>query len=312
VSGAGYFIYQHTFYNTTIPLEEFVIQIKTYLFKTSWILPLLIGLTLLNWFLEIFKWQVLVNRIQKISLFEACKQSLSSHTLSLLTPFKLGEYAGKSLYFSKDKRKKIWLLNLGGNSTQLLMTLIFGLIGLVYFIINFEVSIHPHKLRNIAYLIALIILFIFGGVTITKAYQKGNYYKRLVQFYKRQSKQKLGLIILLSFLRYLVFSHQFYFLLLIFGVDITYTTALLSIFTMYFLATMLPTINLFDFVIKGSVAIYLFSFLGVDELIIISISMLMWLLNFALPAIVGSYFVLSFKTEKKYSNEKIKTDLKGI
>ena len=312
VFGAGYFIYQRVFHSSSISFEIFVIQIKVYLLKTNWIIPLLISMTLINWYFEILKWKLLVNTFQNISFIEAARQSLSSHTLSLVTPFKLGEYGGKALYYSKNKRNKIWLLNLGGNSIQLFMTVVFGCIGLVYFISNFEVHIHPHKLRTTACFLALIVLLLFGGSKMTNHHQKGTFFKRLVFFLKKQSNRSLNSLILLSLLRYLVFSHQFYFLLLIFGVDISYTTATMLIFTMYFLATMLPTINLFDFVIKGSIAIYLFSFLNIEGLSIISISMIMWLLNFSLPAIIGSYYIFTFKTGNKYSNNQSKTDLKSV
>ncbi len=312
VFGAGYFIYQRVFHSSSISFETFVNQIKVYLFKTNWIMPLLIGMTLINWFFEILKWKLLVNTIKKIAFFEAARQSLSSHTLSLFTPFKLGEYGGKALYFQKHQRNRIWLLNLGGNPIQLFMTLFFGIIGLAYFINTFEVNIHPHKLRRIVYALVMIIVLIFGGVKVTNRNQKGNYYKRLLSFLKKQSNRSLGVLISVSLLRYLIFSHQFYFLVLIFGIEIPYTTAMMLIFTMYFLATLLPTINLFDFVIKGSIAIYLFSFLNIEGISIISISMIMWLLNFALPAIIGSYYILTFKTGNKYSNNQFKTDLKGV
>lgn len=312
IFGAGYFIYQRTFYNSELAVETLFIQVKKFLFKSSWIIPTLIGMTLINWLLEILKWKVLVNTIQKISFLEATRQSLSSHTLSLLTPFKLGEYGGKALYFQKDKRNKIWLLNLGGNFMQLVMTLFFGMIGFVYFINTYEVAIHPHKLRTIAYVLAMLLLVLFGGAKVSSKNQKGNYYTRLLAFLRKQSYKNLGVLLLLSFLRYMLFSHQFYFLLLVFGIEIAYTTAMMLIFTMYFLATMLPTINLFDFVIKGSVAMYLFSFLQVDETSVISIATIMWLLNFALPALMGSYFVLVFKTDVGSYINKGEADLKSI
>lgn len=311
VFGAGYFIYQRTLYNSEIAIDKLLIQLKTYLFKTSWIIPLLFSLTLINWVLEILKWKLLVNTIQRISFLEAAKQSLSSHTLSLVTPFKLGEYGGKALYFQKNRRNKIWLLNLGGNFTQLVMTLFFGIIGLVYFINTFEVPIYPHKLRSLAYIFAMLILVFFGGASITRKNSKHNYYTRLITFLRKQSYQSLGLLLFLSLLRYLVFSHQFYYLLLVFGVEISYITAMMTLFAMYFLATLLPTINLFDFVIKGSVAIFLFSFLQINETSIISIATLMWLLNFALPAFIGSYFVLAYKTDNGRYDKKVEADLKN-
>jgi hypothetical protein len=64
---------------------------------------------------------------------------------------------------------------------------------------------------------------------------------------------------------------------------------------MYLLASVVPTISLFDVVIKGSIAIFLFSYVRVNELTILSITTIMWLLNFAIPSIFGSYYVLNFK-----------------
>ena len=99
----------------------------------------------------------------------------------------------------------------------------------------------------------------------------------------------------LSVIRFVIFSHQFYFLLLIFGVEITYSLALATIFSMYFLASIVPSIHLMDVAIKGSVAVVLFGKLGVNQWTIVSITTLMWLLNLVIPVLIGSLFVLKFK-----------------
>ena len=65
--------------------------------------------------------------------------------------------------------------------------------------------------------------------------------------------------------------------------------------SMYFLASIIPSIFLFDVVIKGSVALYLFSLIGINELVILSIVTCMWILNFVTPSIIGSFYVLHFK-----------------
>ena len=102
-----------------------------------------------------------------------------------------------------------------------------------------------------------------------------------------------------SSIRYLIFSHQFYFLLLTFGVGESYFTLMYLIFTMYIIASFIPSISLFDWAIKGTVAIYIFNFISVPEITIVIITMLMWILNFAIPSIIGSYYVLNFKLPKK-------------
>lgn len=129
-----------------------------------------------------------------------------------------------------------------------------------------------------------------------------NYNKRFAQWRERFSKQfdfitkKLNVLIFgLSLLRYVIFSHQFYFLLIVFDVEISYWLALQAIAGMYLISSMIPMLSLFDFVVKGSVAVTIFSLLGVSPLIILTITTLMWILNFVLPAILGSYYVLTFK-----------------
>ena len=54
-------------------------------------------------------------------------------------------------------------------------------------------------------------------------------------------------------------------------------------------------LSLFDVVLKGTVAVWVFSYFNIEPLTILSITTLMWIFNFVLPAIIGSYFVLTFK-----------------
>ena len=101
--------------------------------------------------------------------------------------------------------------------------------------------------------------------------------------------------IFLAVCRYLVFSHQYYFLFLAFDVNLPYFTLMATIAGVYFLASSLPTFQFLDFAVKGSVAVYFFGILGVNEWIVIFISTLMWFLNVVLPVVIGSYYVLNFK-----------------
>jgi hypothetical protein len=84
----------------------------------------------------------------------------------------------------------------------------------------------------------------------------------------------------------------------IFHIELGYLEAMSIITSMYLLASIVPSVFIFDVVIKGSVAVYLFSLAGINDVIILAIIMLMWLLNFVFPSIIGSYFVLQFKLPK--------------
>jgi len=298
IFGAGYFIYNRIATEDLFQSKELLALIKDTLFKDRKTISILLSFTLLNWFFEILKWQTLVSSVKNISFYKALFQSFSSHTLSIITPFKAGEYGGKALFYNKSLQKKILLLNLVGNLAQLLLTISLGTLGLVFFITHFNITISPHKIRRIGYVIAFLILAIFSTKNKFTSKKEG-YYQRIIGFFKNLSFSVKSKIFCYSCIRYVIFSHQFYYLLIVFHVEVPYLTAMMLIFSMYFIATMLPVFSLFDFVIKGSIAMYLFSFVKADDTTIIIISTIMWILNFALPALVGSYFILIFKPKYK-------------
>uniref|UniRef100_UPI001E5CDCA2 lysylphosphatidylglycerol synthase domain-containing protein n=1 Tax=Confluentibacter lentus TaxID=1699412 RepID=UPI001E5CDCA2 len=241
------------------------------------------------------KWQYLVSEIKKIKFKTALQQSLGALTVSLLTPNRIGEYGAKAIFYNKEFRKRILLINLMSNVMQMSTTCIFGVIGFWFFTSKYALKLDYYKLT----LGLLFIIFAFSlGAYIMKKSKftiKGFSLEKLKVFIKIFNKKTIFLGFLFSLIRYLVFSFQFYFLLHIFKVEISYLNAMMVISSMYFLSSIIPTISFFDVVIKGSVALYLFSFVGVDELVILNITTLMWLLNFVLPSLVGSYFVLNFK-----------------
>jgi hypothetical protein len=86
---------------------------------------------------------------------------------------------------------------------------------------------------------------------------------------------------------------------LAFDVQLPYLILMATIATVYFLASSLPTFQFLDFAVKGSVAVYFFGLLHVNEWIVIFISTLMWFLNVVLPVLIGSYYVLNFKSKWK-------------
>lgn len=290
ITGSFYFIYQKLMVNNTVSKDAFYSSLALVYNSGFLLITFILCLSLSNWLLEILKWQILVSTHQTISFKTAAKQCLSALTVSLLTPNRIGDYMAKALYYSKNQTKTILKLNAIGQFSQLFITLIFGGLGLLYlhYEFGFVASINPFLLLIFMGLL-LLVIFMFKA-----------------QFYKHRAKQLFCAIkpsimfntLLISLLRYLIFSHQFYSLMLIFNLQINYFMSMMAIFCMYFLASVVPTFSLFDWAIKGSVAVFVFSFLGVNALTILEISLLMWMLNFALPALWGSVFVFQFKTAK--------------
>ncbi len=285
--GAGYFISVRLLESQDLKETVFYNMLKNLMIDNKLIFVLVLGLSFTNWLLEIFKWQTLVNTLQKISFKTAAKQCLSALTASLLTPNRLGDYVAKSLYFGKNKTKKIIVLNAVGHGLQLGVTMVFGILGLIYLPINYPIRLSPN-IKVIILILALVVLAL--SLKIGRIWLK-----KLLDFYKNKRSKYFLKIGILSVGRYLIFSNQYYILLLLFGLQTNYFTSMMAIFSMYLLASILPSLSLTDWVIKGSVAVFIFGFLKVSALLVIQVSLLMWLLNFALPAIIGSFYVIKFK-----------------
>ena len=298
VAGAFYFIYHKLTSNPEINFSEFVSFLsKNEIFSLKNILLLLL-LTFFNWFFEILKWKNLVSVIKNISFFESMEQSLGALTASLFTPNRIGEYGAKIIYYSLEFRKRILLLNLLGNMVQMIVTSSFGIIGILVFVNTYDVDIPFNKLS----LLLLVIVFITGILLLNfrdRDFKIKGFSLQKIKDFIIQLRTKIHILnFLFSVIRYFLFSFQFYLLLRFFKCNIGYFDAMVIITSMYLLVSIIPTIFLIDVVVKGGVAVYLFSFLNVNELTILSVITIMWILNFVLPSIFGSYHVLNFNWNK--------------
>jgi hypothetical protein len=258
--------------------------------------------SVLNWVFEILKWQHLVSSFTKISFLEAAKQSLGSLTASIFTPNRIGEYGAKALYFDKKKVKKIVFLNFIGNSSQMLVTTFFGILGFaISSIVSSETMIWNHFKFSMLHLqfLVLFLLVVFLIFRFRKVMIYGLSLQKIIEAIRKLSIGFHVTTLQFSILRYLIFAHQFYFLLLIFDCEISYSLALATVFIMYFLASIIPSIHLMDVAIKGSVALFLFGKLGFPEWKVVTITSVMWLFNLVIPVVIGSFFVMKYQPNVK-------------
>ena len=282
VGGAFYFIYNQLANNDKLDWEKFIILFKKNQSVAG--ISFILLLSVLNRFFEILKWQNLVSHLHEISVAEASKQVLGALTAGLFTPNGIGEYAGKALFFEKAKAKKIVFLNLICNGIQMILSIVFGTIGL--------------WILGYGFWVLVILISVFGfwllAFGLKKFKIKGYSIEKLIAKINEIPKTIHQKNIFLAVCRYLVFSHQYYFLFLAFDVDLPYLTMMATIASVYFLASSLPTFQFLDFAVKGSVAVYFFGILGVNQWIVVFISTLMWVLNVVLPVIIGSYYVMNY------------------
>ena len=287
VGGAFYFIYNQLAHNDKL---NWVLFVEKFNKNKSFLgIIFLLLLSVLNRFFEILKWQNLVSYLHKITLFEATKQVLGALTAGLFTPNGIGEYGGKALFFEKSQAKNIVFLNLICNGIQVIISILFGLLGLWY--LGFG--------KWVFLLLTIVLGFGILGFGLKKVRIKGYSIEKILSKINEIPEKIHRKNSYLAVCRYLIFSHQYYLLFLAFDVQLSYFTLMATIAAVYFLASSLPTFQFLDFAVKGSVAVYFFGLLGVNEWIVIFISTLMWFLNVVLPVLIGSYFVLNFKSKWK-------------
>jgi len=293
VGGAFYFIYSQLANNDKLDWKKFLELLDKK--KSFFGIVFILSFSFFNRFFEILKWQNLAQIIQKISLSQATEQVLAALTASIFTPNGIGEYGAKALYFEKSQAKKVVFINLICNGIQMVLTIIFGFLGLLYFNYKFSVVSTNTILVVLAISgITLIVLFTIKKITI-KGYSLDKLFKKVNEIPKKIHQKN----ILLAVFRYLIFSHQYYFLFLAFDVNLPYFELMATITSVYFLASSLPTFQFLDFAVKGSVAVYFFGILGINEWIVIFITTLMWFLNVVIPVLIGSFYVFNFKSRWK-------------
>lgn len=296
VLAALFFIAYKLTSNEQLNFNYFVAKLHEYKVFSVLNLAILLLLTFLNWLFEIKKWQKLSSALKSNTVRKATNESLASFTAAIFTPSRIGEYGAKSLYYPRSDRKKVIFLNFVGNMTQLLVTFIFGIFGLIYFL--FHVTL-PFTGMNIGLIIALLFspFYIYWLARRFNLRIKGYSLRKLEKSFKKIPSEIQWKTLYYAVLRYIIFTHQFYFLLLVFNVQLPYLLVISAVFSTYFLASLIPTMIIFDAVIKGGFGVWIFGFLGVQEIVVLVIVLAVWILNFGLPALMGSYYVLRYKPQ---------------
>ena len=255
------------------------------------ILIIILLFSVINWMTEIKKWQVLVNSFKKISFLEATIQTLTSHSMSLFTPYKTGDFAWKLMYFNKTNTKKILYLNAVNNLSIAVFTYIFGIVALVYLFLYHNLEILKFK-NNLTFWVFMVLI-----VMATTSYLLIPYLKKIIKKHQLDLQIDYKSVGILALFKYLIFSHQFYVLLIFFNVSLPYSIAISGIFSVYIISSLFPILSIADVVVKGSVAILIFSQLSVEPEKIITITTLLWLFNFLFPSLIGGIMILTNNTK---------------
>ena len=324
------FIYQQIFYKHDLYQ---VYQSFLSSFNNSWFIYIAIFLLVmmfLNWALEAIKWRLLISKIEQISWYKSFKAVLSGVAVSSFTPNRVGDYFGRVFILEKANRIEGVFITILGSMSQLLVTFTVGTTSLyIMFVVYPETLLNYFNIPEYLYVYFLwggVVLVLGANILVTLLFLnisvllslsnrlKGKLVEKLTSYIHVLSAyalRELLTVILLSLLRFIIFSTQLYLLLRLFSVELPYFEAMMIIAVIFFVMTMIPTVAITELGIRGSVSLFLIGLYFGNPLElpsslslgIIAASTTLWIINLAIPALVGAIFVFNLKFFRKARDE---------
>lgn len=243
----------------------------------------------LNLLLEAHKWRLLVAKLQKISIKTAFRSLLVGHTGGFATPNRLGEYPMRASCLQKEVRLSAVAMGFVGSFVQNFIITICGLVALCFFSGNIGFSASFWLLSGASVAISFLIFFFLPDIATKILSKKPN--PRFVNFWQSAaafSHSEILKLVTITFVRYAVFSFQFFLMLHFCGVELLPMVALVAIPIVYLCVTYTPSIAISEAVVRSSYAVIIVGCYSENIVGITLAGILIWLLNTAIPMIVGS------------------------
>lgn len=262
-----------------------------------WSALVLVGvLMVLNWGIEAVKWRGLVRDVERPGLGRSFLAVIAGTSIGLVTPNRVGEFAGRVLFLRPEHRVQGSFATLLGSIAQFVITVLGGTLLLflgsagapaVYGIPLWEL------VKWSALLIGLGTVFLyFSPGALERVFLAVPFlrrYERHVHVLAVFDRLRLISVLGLSALRYVVFTFQFA-LLLVYVAGVEWNNALAAVPLIFLVTTLVPTTALTELGVRGSVAEGLVT--GGEPTGVVVASIIVWVVNIVIPAIAGSLILL--------------------
>jgi hypothetical protein len=263
---------------------------------------LVILLMLINWSIEAIKWRSLLASVENVGFFHSLRAVFSGVTVSFYTPNRVGEFAGRILHLEPEHRFRGALATFVGSTAQVMVTFQAGLAALIIFRERIfgesfsDLLLYP----ALAIIVLLPLLWLqiprYAHLRVMSAMLQR--YPHYLEVFEHYSRQQLIGIYLLSGMRYVVFCTQQFLLLQIAGFTGSWFLSLGLSALSFLLITIIPSIALGELGMRGGVNLFVFSPYFDNSSAILFSTFLLWIINLALPAIIGAAALLFIRIKK--------------
>jgi len=249
-------------------------------------------LVFINWGIEWMKWIKMIDLIQLKNkksnwvLF----QSFSAGIISgVLTPNMLGNFIGRLYYFNRENRPAITLGTMLTNYSQFFASILFGVLSIVFLEetpLEIELNLYLYSLLT---LVLLLLLFPYYYIEKTRisVFHKKNSLRLFFSFISKNIFFRTQ-ILTLSIIRHFIFTLQFWLILNTFENTFNLET-FFWIWQVFFWTTLIPSLWLGKLFIRESVALIILTNVGFGEIEVLSSSILLWIINLALPSVFSLF-----------------------
>lgn len=273
----------------------------------SLLLFMVLLIMLVQWLLEAKKWQVMLSPEHPVKLSEAFRMILSGIALSIATPNRMGEFAGRVMHLPSGQRLQGTAFTVIGNFAQLIVTCMAGSIALCMEWKDQHLYPTGKGLQAIQSLLlwATPLTIIFFILLYFKSGLVFNWILSLRMLGK--FRDKLGAlatvpnhillrVLLLSSLRFAFFILQYWLLFKLTntGIDLGDTFTGISIMLLWL--AIVPTFSFLELGLRWEFALLLLGSLTENTLGIAVSVTAVWLINLMLPAAVGAIGLLRYRS----------------
>ena len=271
-----------------------VYELRSLLRNLSYSKLILLGIAMMllipNWLLETYKLKwVLMQQSKSAPFFTCLKGVLTGVTLGIVTPARLGEYAGRMMAFSKERRTMIAGATMVTSLCQMAVTLFIGALCALALFRDYQYLEQGWVWMGVILSFASIILGLLYWPALLRSLDNFSIIKTKLNgsFVPNISRLGMTRVLGLSCLRYFVYTIQFLLVLMAIGVETPPGYLLLHLPLIFFLQTLLPLPPITSFVGRASVAVVVLSQLGLSDLYILTASSMIWVINLVIPAFLG-------------------------
>ena len=286
-------------------VSEIFKEIKTTFTNNNQFMLMLTAVLLvpLNIYLEGIKWKLQIKPIENISNWKSFLSIFTGISAGMFFPNRMGNFLGRIFMLEKGDRIKASLTTLVGGMAQMIATVSIGLIAALFFLKKNYILICV-----VFFIVISLLILMYFNIHLLKYIQfiiPKRFKEKTEEYFKVFSlynKTELLKILILSLVRYFLYTFQFVLLIWSFDIPLNYLNAMIPISLTYLMMMIVPFITITEIAVRGSVSILIFeNWMIMNEIntsfgmMVFSASSLLWIFNIAIPALIGLFLTYHLK-----------------